>query len=362
VADQFMKLFLDHWEEITDGLDLDQEAALLRIALAIYRKQGPIVPTSQALGRIMGRHPNKARKLLEDLKAGGLVVETDGRITMVWVQEQLDLRDTRRTQARDAGHTGGTRSADVRRKLLTYKGQDQATAQADLKQNEPEVRGKSLEVESPLPPVPASPTVAPAVPLADIRQPIQAMVERLFAQFPAFAAAGANAGLLDTSPITRLVAGEECDLALDVEATISGILARGKAPRSWGYFATAIREARDQRRSAPPPATATMGKPEFGGFSRAKNFPDGRRIPDTDGVVRVWVQRFGGWDQLEPDHPDMRPFWMKAMEAYQRGETWPEHELGMPPGHPHCLVPADGLAWMARQAAKASGAESTARH
>lgn len=218
-----------------------------------------------------------------------------------------------------------------------------------------EARVQSLER------TPKAPTTGPAQPAApggvakdsgikaaDLRDPIASMVERLLTAFPEFAKQGGNGGLLDTSPIMRLVAAGGCDLDLDVEPTITGILARKPArpPNSWTYFRQPIERARDERLasvpkgSAPAPAVTVDAS--------------GVLVADPDGVFRVPCE---GGARFPVDHERaLKEFWSQRLAPWVYQGTWNPRSAGPAPGEPGCIVPPAVLekayAWKAEHAEK----------
>ncbi|WP_187273417.1 DUF1376 domain-containing protein [Methylobacterium sp. WL19] len=135
---EFYKMDYEAWDEGTDELTLEQEAAYLRLCHQLYRRKASIPSTPATLGRIWRCHPNKAKKLLADLIGAGKIVEKDGHLSNTRVTRELDDRETRRTQQSDAGHIGGTRSGDNRRKSLKTNDRDVADASSVAKRNEAE--------------------------------------------------------------------------------------------------------------------------------------------------------------------------------------------------------------------------------
>lgn len=137
---EFYKMEYEAWDEGTDALTLELEAAYLRLCHQMYRRHGPVPSAPATLSRIWRVHPNKARKLLGDLIAAGKVVEIEGHLANTRVTRELDARETRRTQQADAGHTGGTHTQENRRKALKTNEQNEALASMPVKQNQAEKR------------------------------------------------------------------------------------------------------------------------------------------------------------------------------------------------------------------------------
>lgn len=135
---EFYKMDFESWDEGTDELTLEQEAAYLRLCHQLYRRKAAIPSSPATLSRIWRCHPNKARKLLADLVEAGKIQEIDGHLSNTRVTRELDDRETRRTQQADAGHTGGTRTQENRRKSLETNDRDQADAGSPAKRNQAE--------------------------------------------------------------------------------------------------------------------------------------------------------------------------------------------------------------------------------
>ncbi|WP_368737025.1 DUF1376 domain-containing protein [Methylobacterium brachythecii] len=135
------------WDEGTDELTLEQEAAYLRLCHQLYRRKAAIPSAATTLARIWRCHPNKARKLLADLVEAGKVIECDGHLTNTRVTRELDARETRRTQQADAGHIGGTQAQDNRRKSLKTNNADVAVAPTPVEANSSRerVRGRDRD-------------------------------------------------------------------------------------------------------------------------------------------------------------------------------------------------------------------------
>ncbi|MCE4223424.1 YdaU family protein [Methylobacterium sp. C25] len=144
---EFYKMDFEAWDEGTDELTLEQEAAYLRLCHQLYRRKAAIPSAATTLARIWRCHPNKARKLLVDLVEAGKVVERDGHLTNTRVTRELDARETRRTQQADAGHIGGTQAQDNRRKSLKTNDADVAVAPTPVgaKSSRERVRGRDRD-------------------------------------------------------------------------------------------------------------------------------------------------------------------------------------------------------------------------
>lgn len=159
---EFYKMEYEAWDEGTELLTLEQEGAYLRFCHQMYRRRGPVIDDAGVLARIWKCHPNKARKLRDDLIAAGkIMVTSDGYLANNRVTQELDQRDTTRTQRAHAGKTGGIRSGEIRRNPLKNKDQDEAFASVATNESREE---KSRE-DSPLnPPLDALPLGLPPHP------------------------------------------------------------------------------------------------------------------------------------------------------------------------------------------------------
>ena len=135
---EFYKMDFDAWDEGTDDLTLEQEAAYLRLCHQLYRRKAAIPNSPASLARIWRCHQNKARKLISDLVEAGKVTLVDGLLSNTRVRRELDERETRRRQQADAGHIGGARSQENRRKPMKTNDADAADAEAENKQNQAE--------------------------------------------------------------------------------------------------------------------------------------------------------------------------------------------------------------------------------
>jgi uncharacterized protein YdaU (DUF1376 family) len=116
---EFYKMEFDAWDEGTADLTLEEEAAYLRLCHQMYRRQQSVPVNDRLLCSLWRCHQNKARPLLQKLiSKGKIYVLEDGRVINDRVRRELDARETLRRHRADAGHTGGTRSAEARRKSL----------------------------------------------------------------------------------------------------------------------------------------------------------------------------------------------------------------------------------------------------
>lgn len=341
---EFYKMDYESWDTGTVDLTLEQEAAYLRLCHQMYRSGGPIPDSTRLLQGLFRCGHVKAAALLRQLEAAGKIQRTpDGLLTNYRVSQELLNRESLSTKRRLSGELGGTKSGVTRANPLKTQGTDEANASASR------TRGEERREESPLAPQGDGGVKAEKPKASDLRDPIASMVGRLFKTFPEFAAQGANAGLLDTSPLVRLVAAGGCDLELDVEATITGILARKpkRPPNSWSYFRQPIERARDERLASIPAGTVPAPAVTVSA--------QGVLVADPDGVFRVSWDDQGTPRREAVDHPDAeRGFWPSRIAPWVYQGAWSPRIAGPAPGEPGCIVPVEvlerAMAWKAEHA------------
>jgi uncharacterized protein YdaU (DUF1376 family) len=122
VKGEFYKMAYESWDEGTDELTLEQEAAYLRLCHQMYRRKGPIANQEATLCRLWRTHKNKARAILQALIDKNKVEVTEaGTITNPRVMQEIAARfsgpkskggtgDTRRTPK---GHPADTQPTPV---------------------------------------------------------------------------------------------------------------------------------------------------------------------------------------------------------------------------------------------------------
>ncbi len=143
---EFYKMEYDAWDEGTVELTLEEEAAYLRLCHQMYRRKGPVPVTDRMLCALWRCHQNKARPLLQRLiDKGKITLLPDGLATNKRATQEIDDRETLRTHRVHAGHTGGIRSADARRKSL--KSNDTVQAKSSREEKIREEKKESSAVE-----------------------------------------------------------------------------------------------------------------------------------------------------------------------------------------------------------------------
>lgn len=124
---EFYAMEYDAWDEGTVGLTLEEEAAFLRICHQMYRRKQAIPNSNKLLCVLWRCHPNKAKALLQKLvEHGKIVIDEAGNLTNLRTAKELHVRETLRTRRAHAGHTGGIRSGEVRKKSLENNDPDEA--------------------------------------------------------------------------------------------------------------------------------------------------------------------------------------------------------------------------------------------
>jgi uncharacterized protein YdaU (DUF1376 family) len=137
---EYYRMEYEAWDEGTEELSLEDEAAYLRLCHQMYRRRGAVPNNLSSLGRLWRCHPNKARKLLQNLlDTGKITLTQDGHLTNTRVRQEIDHRETVLRRKSDAGKIGGARVRDKFRKPNEINGDDQADA-SQLKSSIPYIR------------------------------------------------------------------------------------------------------------------------------------------------------------------------------------------------------------------------------
>lgn len=123
------------WNEGTNALTLEQEAAYLRICNAIYIAGGPISNNKFVVAGLLRCNDRKAKRLVNELiEAGKLTIE-DGLICNRRALDEVSNRSRLQVERQSAGSRGGTESAKARTNALKNNKAHQASASG---QNEPD--------------------------------------------------------------------------------------------------------------------------------------------------------------------------------------------------------------------------------
>lgn len=214
------------WNDGTDDLTLEQEAAYLRICHAIYITERAVRDNPFVIAGLLRCNERKAKRILAELiEAGKLVIE-DGHISNRRAVEEVSNRNQTRTERKSAGSRGGVESGKARAKALKDNEQGQAIASTP---NEPDKRRGDKNT--------AAQYSAPAF-LYD--KLIQA------ASVNGNCHPGLATGI---GPITALI-----DAGHDLEKVILPTIRSRAKPtiRSWSYFVAAIEQASQERAAIKP--------------------------------------------------------------------------------------------------------------
>jgi uncharacterized protein YdaU (DUF1376 family) len=272
---EFYRMEYEAWDEGTDELTLEQEAAYLRLCHQMYRRRGAVPDNPATLARIWRCHPNKARKLLDDLLAAGKVSKSEDGLTNTRVGQELHHRGITSTHRADAGRTGGIRSGENRRKPLKSGDAGEALASSQTNQRREE---KSREEQH-------------SVEVSETSDQKPALDDRTLE-----AALREAAGLIDdpspnlfvVGPVHALI-GEGYDLERHILPVVRSLKAQGKRWSNWRYIVPAVREQNaapaspDKAQAAAPVDEAKIRR---GMISMAKGYLIDDRWSDSWGPRR----------------------------------------------------------------------------
>lgn len=117
------------WNEGTDDLSLEQEAAYLRICHAMYVTGKPVADNKFIVAGLLRCNDRKASRLLDELVQAGKLTRDCGCITNRRALEEISNRDRVSVERKSAGSRGGVESANARSKALENNKHGQAIAQ-----------------------------------------------------------------------------------------------------------------------------------------------------------------------------------------------------------------------------------------
>lgn len=123
------------WNEGTNGLTLEQEAAYLRICNAIYIAGGPISNNQFVVAGLLRCNDRKAKRLVGELVEAGKITIEDGSICNRRALDEVSNRNRLSAERQSAGSRGGAESAKKRSNSLENKDTGQAIG---ARQNEPD--------------------------------------------------------------------------------------------------------------------------------------------------------------------------------------------------------------------------------
>lgn len=139
------------WNDGTDDLTLEQEAAYLRLCHAIYITERPIRDNGFVVAGLLRCNDRKAKRLISELEAAGKITVENGVISNRRAAEEVSNRNRTRAERKLAGSRGGVESAKARAKSLENNDTGQAIASTSV---EPD---KIREEESREPLTPSKP-------------------------------------------------------------------------------------------------------------------------------------------------------------------------------------------------------------
>src|SRR5690554_6476331 len=106
------------WNDGTDDLTLEQEAAYLRLCHAIYITERPIRDNGFVVAGLLRCNDRKAKRLISELEAAGKITVENGFISNRRAAEEVSNRNRTRAERKSAGSRGGVESAKARAKAL----------------------------------------------------------------------------------------------------------------------------------------------------------------------------------------------------------------------------------------------------
>ncbi|WP_187278246.1 DUF1376 domain-containing protein [Methylobacterium sp. WL7] len=145
---EFYKMDFRAWDHGTVDLNLDQEAAYLRLCHAMYGVGGPVPNSARFLMGIFRCGNVKAASLVKHLiEAGKIAVTKDGKLFNHRVSEELADRERVSAARRAAGEKGGLaeRSTGVQRSSEGRVPQEWATSEPRV---DPECRPSEARVDA----------------------------------------------------------------------------------------------------------------------------------------------------------------------------------------------------------------------
>jgi len=158
------------WNDGTDTLTLEQEAAYLRICHAIYITERPIRENWFVIAGLLRCSDRKAKRLISELVDAGKLAIEDGHISNRRAMDEVSTRRGLSVDRASAGRRGGVESGKTRAKALKTKEQTEAIA---TKQNEAE-EIREEEKRLPLTPSREKRFANPAIVLQTVLDPMTA--------------------------------------------------------------------------------------------------------------------------------------------------------------------------------------------
>lgn len=115
------------WNQKTDNLSLEQEAALLRIVNAIHIHEQPLTKNMRVLGGLWRCNERKAKRLFNELIDLGKITIEDDCIVEQKAIDSVSIRVQLRIDRQLAGSRGGIESGKSRAKSLKTNKPDEAS-------------------------------------------------------------------------------------------------------------------------------------------------------------------------------------------------------------------------------------------
>lgn len=122
------------WNDGTEDLTLEQEAAYLRICHAIYITERPIRENWFVLAGLLRCSDRKAKRLVSELVDAGKLVVVDGLISNRRAMDEVSTRRGLSVDRSSAGRRGGIESGKSRAKALKNNDSDEAIASSKTNQ------------------------------------------------------------------------------------------------------------------------------------------------------------------------------------------------------------------------------------
>lgn len=143
------------WNQGTDNLTLEQEAAYHRVVSMIRLYERPLKHNLRVLGGLWRCNERKAKRLLDELVAAGKVQIVSGEIVNEKAVEDASNLRQLRVERKSAGRRGGIESGKSRRKYLESNetGEASASTREEKAREEKSSVGKPTAADAPPDPV-----------------------------------------------------------------------------------------------------------------------------------------------------------------------------------------------------------------
>ncbi|TPW26014.1 DUF1376 domain-containing protein [Pararhizobium mangrovi] len=135
------------WNEGTNTLSLEQEAAYLRICNAIYIAGGAIANNPFVVAGLLRCNDRKAKRLVSELVEAEKITIEDGSISNRRALDEVSARSRLSAERESAGRRGGIESGNARRKSLKTNEPDEAIASSKSEQSREEKKRGEVKEE-----------------------------------------------------------------------------------------------------------------------------------------------------------------------------------------------------------------------